>query len=89
MPGLIAGAHEGKSAWVTASSAISERCAVVLLHLVDGDGLEDIGRRLATTIRNELKAYGAWLGGQGRPVVALNKIDALDDPRTAAAHATR
>ncbi|MHB1207800.1 MAG: GTPase ObgE, partial [Rhodospirillaceae bacterium] len=52
-----------------------ERCAV-LLHLVDGTE-EDVAAAYKT-VRRELKAYGGGLGGK-KELVALNKIDALDD----------
>ncbi|MCB1490828.1 MAG: GTPase ObgE, partial [Rhodobiaceae bacterium] len=52
-----------------------ERCRVIL-HLVDGtqDDVADAYR----TVRHELDAYGHGL--EDKPeIVALNKIDALDD----------
>jgi GTP-binding protein len=63
----------------------------VLLHLVDGTE-EDVAASYKT-VRRELKAYGGGLGGK-KELVALNKVDALDeDTRTekaaALAKATR
>ena len=74
IPGLIEGAHEGAGLGDRFLGHI-ERCAV-LLHLVDGTE-EDVAASYKT-IRRELKAYGGGLTGK-RELVALNKIDALDD----------
>ncbi|MEM8793502.1 MAG: GTPase ObgE [Pseudomonadota bacterium] len=74
IPGLIAGAHEGRGIGDRFLGHI-ERCAV-LLHLVDatsGDVLGDY-----RTVENELAAYGHGLGEKPRLVV-LNKTDALSD----------
>lgn len=74
IPGLIAGAHEGKGIGDRFLGHV-ERCAV-LLHLVDGTSetvVEDYH-----TIIGELEAYGGHLAGKPR-VTALNKVDALDD----------
>ncbi|GFE66935.1 GTPase ObgE [Litoreibacter roseus] len=74
IPGLIAGAHEGKGIGDRFLGHV-ERCSV-LLHLVDGtsdDVVEDY-----QTIISELEAHGGVLADKPR-VTALNKIDALDD----------
>ncbi|MEM6423524.1 MAG: GTPase ObgE, partial [Pseudomonadota bacterium] len=72
IPGLIAGAHEGRGIGDRFLGHI-ERCAV-LLHLVDAtaeDPLADL-----RTVEAELGAYGAGLAEKPRRV-ALSKIDAL------------
>jgi GTP-binding protein len=74
IPGLIAGAHEGRGIGDRFLGHV-ERCAV-LLHLVDGTSntvAEDY-----RTIINELEAYGGHLADKPR-VTVLNKIDALDE----------
>ncbi len=81
IPGLIAGAHQGKGIGVRFLGHV-ERCAV-LLHLVDGTSetaLEDYH-----TIINELEMYGGDLAGRPR-VTALNKCDAMDDVEQAQLH---
>ncbi len=78
IPGLIEGASEGRGLGDLFLGHI-ERCAV-LLHLVDGTSgtlLEDY-----QTILTELEAYGAGLAEKPR-IVALNKIDAMDDEERA------
>ncbi|MFD3190822.1 GTPase ObgE [Sedimentitalea sp. HM32M-2] len=82
IPGLIAGAHEGRGIGDRFLGHV-ERCSV-LLHLVDGTSpsiAEDYD-----TIIGELQAYGGHLADKPR-VTALNKIDALDDDQRAAARA--
>lgn len=74
LPGLIAGAHQGAGLGDRFLGHV-ERCAVVL-HLVDGTA-DDIAADY-TTIRGEIEAYGHGLADKPT-VVALNKIDALDD----------
>ena len=74
IPGLIAGAHEGKGIGDLFLGHI-ERCSV-LLHLVDGTS-EDVAGDWRTII-DEIGAYGAGLAEKPR-VTALNKVDALDD----------
>ena len=74
IPGLIEGAHEGAGLGDRFLGHI-ERCAV-LLHLVDGTE-EDVAAAYKT-VRRELKAYGGGLLAK-KELVALNKIDALDD----------
>ncbi len=73
IPGLIEGAHEGAGIGDRFLGHV-ERCAA-LLHLVDGTA-DDVAAAYRT-VRGELDAYGASLGGK-REIVALNKIDALD-----------
>ncbi|MDU9003225.1 GTPase ObgE [Sedimentitalea todarodis] len=80
IPGLIAGAHEGRGIGDRFLGHV-ERCAV-LLHLVDGTSetvVEDY-----QTIIGELEAYGGELADKPR-ITALNKIDALDEEERAAA----
>ncbi len=79
IPGLIEGAHEGAGIGDRFLGHI-ERCAV-LLHLVDGTQ-EDPGAAYAQ-VRAELDAYGADLTDKPE-LVALSKIDALDDTARAA-----
>lgn len=82
IPGLIAGAHEGKGLGDLFLGHV-ERSAV-LLHLVDGTSA-DVAADYQTII-DELEAYGGHLAGKPR-VIALNKIDALDDGERTAARA--
>ena len=79
IPGLIEGAAEGAGIGDRFLGHI-ERCRV-LLHLVDAND-EDVGESYRI-VRDELDAYGAGL--TEKPViVALNKIDMLDDELIAA-----
>jgi GTP-binding protein len=74
LPGLIEGAHEGVGLG-DRFLGHAERCASIL-HLIDGTG-----QKVANTyktIRAELKAYGHGLDEKPE-VVALNKVDAIDD----------
>ncbi|NKB29712.1 MAG: GTPase ObgE [Rhodobacteraceae bacterium] len=80
IPGLIAGASDGKGIGDRFLGHV-ERCAV-LLHLVDGTA-EDVVADWQTII-TELEAYGGALADKPR-VTALNKVDALDDAAVAAA----
>ena len=80
IPGLIAGAHEGRGIGDRFLGHV-ERCAV-LLHLVDGTS-SNISEDYQTIIA-ELEAYGGHLADKPR-VTALNKIDALDNDDRAAA----
>jgi len=73
IPGLIAGAHEGRGLGDRFLGHV-ERCAV-LLHLVDGTAEDVVGDYRA--IIAELEAYGGQLATKPR-VTAMNKIDALD-----------
>ncbi len=74
IPGLIEGAAEGAGLGVRFLGHL-ERCAV-LIHLVDG-AQEDVAGAWRT-VRGELEAYGAGLTDKPE-LVALNKVDALDD----------
>jgi GTP-binding protein len=78
IPGLIAGASEGKGIGDRFLGHV-ERCSV-LLHLVDGTA-EDVGADYKTII-TELENYAGALADKPR-VTALNKIDALDDEEQA------
>lgn len=78
IPGLIAGASEGRGIGDRFLGHV-ERCAV-LLHLVDGTS-EDVVEDYQTII-GELEAYGGHLADKPR-VTALNKVDALDDEERA------
>jgi GTP-binding protein len=82
IPGLIAGAHEGRGIGDRFLGHV-ERCAV-LLHLVDGTS--DTVAEDYETIINELEAYGGELADKPR-ITALNKVDSLDDEERAAAKA--
>ncbi|WP_420863655.1 GTPase ObgE [Algirhabdus cladophorae] len=82
IPGLIAGASEGRGIGDRFLGHV-ERCSV-LLHLVDGTS-ETIAEDYQTII-TELEAYGGELAFKPR-VTALNKIDALDEEERAAAKA--
>lgn len=82
IPGLIAGAHEGRGIGDRFLGHV-ERCSV-LLHLIDGTS-ETIAEDYHTII-GELEAYGGELATKAR-VTALNKIDALDDEERAEARA--
>lgn len=78
IPGLIAGAHEGKGIGDRFLGHV-ERCSV-LLHLVDGTS-DTIAEDYRTIIQ-ELTQYGGVLAEKPR-VTALNKIDALSDEERA------
>ncbi|WP_127904303.1 GTPase ObgE [Solirhodobacter olei] len=73
IPGLIAGASEGRGLGDQFLAHV-ERCEV-LLHLVDGTS-STITRDYKTIVE-ELEAYGYGLSDKPR-IVALTKIDALD-----------
>jgi GTP-binding protein len=74
IPGLIEGAHEGAGLGTRFLGHV-ERCRV-LLHLIDATE-EDVAEAYRT-VRRELKAYGGELASK-KEIVALNKIDALDE----------
>ncbi len=78
IPGLIEGASEGAGLGTRFLGHV-ERCPV-LLHLVDGTQ-EDVAAAYET-IRGELDAYGGGLS-EKTEILALNKIDALDDDTVA------
>ncbi|AUQ58488.1 GTP-binding protein [Phaeobacter inhibens] len=82
IPGLIAGAHEGRGIGDRFLGHV-ERCAA-LLHLVDGTS-ETVAEDYQTII-DELEAYGGELAEKPR-ITALNKIDSLDDEERAEAKA--
>jgi len=79
IPGLIEGAAEGAGIGDRFLGHI-ERCRV-LLHLVDAND-DDVGESYRI-VRDELVAYGGGLEDKA-VVVALNKIDTLDDELIAA-----
>src|SRR6478736_6700970 len=79
IPGLIEGAAEGAGIGDRFLGHI-ERCRV-LLHLVDAND-EDVAESYRI-VRDELENYGAGLTDK-HVVVALNKIDTLDDELIAA-----
>jgi len=74
IPGLIEGAHEGAGLGDRFLGHV-ERCGV-LLHLIDGTA-EDVVESWRV-VRGELAAYGHGLAEKAE-IVALNKIDALDE----------
>ncbi|PTS84674.1 MULTISPECIES: GTPase ObgE [unclassified Caulobacter] len=74
IPGLIEGASEGAGLGTRFLGHV-ERSAV-LIHLVDATQDDITGAW--TTIRGELEAYGDELGDKSE-ILALNKIDALDE----------
>ena len=79
IPGLIEGASEGAGLGTRFLGHV-ERTAV-LIHLVDATQ-DDVGEA-DRTIRQELAAYGEGLEDK-REILALNKVDALDDETRAA-----
>src|SRR4051794_8709612 len=79
IPGLIEGAAEGAGVGDRFLGHI-ERCRV-LLHLVDAND-EDVATSYRI-VRDELENYGAGLTDKN-VIVALNKIDTLDDELIAA-----
>src|SRR5437868_620592 len=78
IPGLIEGASEGAGIGTRFLGHV-ERNAV-LIHLVDATQ-EDVGAAYRT-IQAELKAYGEGLADKPQ-ILALNKIDALDEETVA------
>ena len=80
VPGLIEGASEGAGLGVRFLGHL-ERTAV-LIHLIDGAAEDVVGAW--RTIRGELGAYGEGLGEKPE-LIALNKIDALDEDARKAA----
>jgi GTP-binding protein len=79
IPGLIEGASEGAGIGTRFLGHV-ERTAV-LIHLVDGTE-EDVAAAWRT-VRHELEAYGEELADKPE-LLALNKIDALDEETIAA-----
>jgi GTP-binding protein len=82
IPGLIEGASEGAGLGTRFLGHV-ERSAT-LIHLVDATQDDIVGAW--TTIRGELEAYGDDLAIKSE-ILALNKIDALDDETRAAKQA--
>lgn len=83
IPGLIEGAHTGKGLGDRFLRHV-ERTSV-LLHLVDGSCLE--GKSVAEQVHEievELKGYGSMLWQKPR-ILALNKMDVLDEAERQAA----
>ena len=78
IPGLIAGASEGRGLGDVFLGHV-ERCAA-LLHLVDGSSGDPVADY--RTILDEIDAYGAGLASKPRLTV-LTKIDTLDDEERA------
>jgi len=78
IPGLIEGAHEGAGLGDRFLGHI-ERCRV-LIHLIDATET-DVAADWRT-VRAELEAYGHGLADKPE-ILALNKIDALDDESVA------
>src|SRR5262249_30735901 len=74
IPGLIEGASEGAGLGTRFLGHV-ERTAV-LIHLIDATQ-EDVGEAWRT-VRHELAAYGEELADKPE-ILALNKIDALDE----------
>jgi GTP-binding protein len=81
IPGLIEGANEGAGLGDRFLGHV-ERCRV-LLHLVDATS-EDVANDYKT-VRRELKAYGNGIEKK-KEIVALSKIDALDEATLAERH---
>jgi GTP-binding protein len=73
-PGLIEGASEGAGLGTRFLGHVER--AGVLIHLIDGTGDDLAGAW--KTIRGELAAYGEALADRPE-IVALNKVDALDE----------
>jgi GTP-binding protein len=84
IPGLIEGAHKGAGIGDRFLGHL-ERCQA-LVHLVDGAGLGELGiegvAAAYKVVREELVAYGGDLADKTE-ILALNKIDALDDETAA------
>ncbi|MEM6901798.1 MAG: GTPase, partial [Pseudomonadota bacterium] len=78
IPGLIEGASEGKGLGDRFLGHVER--TNVLLHLIDGTQDDVVGAY--QTVRGELEAYGDMLADKPE-LVALNKIDALDDEMVA------
>ena len=78
IPGLIEGASEGAGLGDRFLGHV-ERTSV-LIHLVDGTAEDPVADY--KTIRHEIESYGQGLAEKPE-IVALNKIDALDEARVA------
>ncbi|MGZ8283185.1 MAG: GTPase, partial [Allosphingosinicella sp.] len=79
IPGLIEGAAEGAGIGDRFLGHV-ERTRV-LVHLVDANN-EDVATA-RRTVRDEIEAYGAGLGDKPE-LIALSKVDTIDDELTAA-----
>ncbi|MDP1643046.1 MAG: GTPase ObgE [Phenylobacterium sp.] len=79
IPGLIEGASEGAGLGTRFLGHVERTAA--LIHLVDAT--QDDVAEAYRTIRQELAAYGEGLEDK-REILALNKVDALDDETRAA-----
>ncbi|MDP1630682.1 MAG: GTPase ObgE [Caulobacter sp.] len=79
IPGLIEGASEGAGLGTRFLGHVER--AGVLIHLVDGTQDDIVGAW--RTIRGELEAYGEGLADRPE-ILAISKIDALDDEARAA-----
>jgi GTP-binding protein len=79
IPGLIEGAHEGAGIGTRFLGHVER--AAVLVHLVDGTQA-DVAAAWRT-VRHELEAYGEGLADKPE-LLALNKVDALDEETRAA-----
>jgi GTP-binding protein len=73
IPGLIAGAHTGVGLGYEFLRHIER--TKLLIHLLDGTSIEPVEDY--QTIEKELSAYGRGLGERTQ-IVAINKIDAID-----------
>ncbi|MEJ1995835.1 MAG: GTPase ObgE [Limibacillus sp.] len=80
IPGLIEGASEGQGLGDRFLGHV-ERCPV-LLHLVDGTASPEAIADAYETVRGELEAYDEELAAKPE-ILALNKIDALDEEERA------
>ena len=80
IPGLIEGASEGQGLGDRFLGHV-ERCPV-LLHLVDGTTSPEAIADAYETVRGELEAYDEELAAKPE-ILALNKIDALDEEERA------
>ncbi len=79
IPGLIEGASEGAGLGHRFLGHVERTAALV--HLVDGTAQDPA--EAYRTVREELRAYGAGLDEKPE-IVALNKVDALDEATIAA-----
>ncbi len=79
IPGLIEGAVDGAGIGDRFLGHVER--TKVLLHLIDANH-EDVASAYRT-VRDEIEAYGAGLGEKPQ-VIALNKVDTIDDELTEA-----
>ncbi len=80
IPGLIEGAHDGAGLGHKFLKHIER--TQILLHVIDGSGPENQPLDEYRVLMNELESYNEDLVGRMR-LVALNKIDLLDEERLA------